>query len=177
MAPEDVQVPFVVAPAVARVDPAHWLCDSLEPSPFLLPTASRCFGSYAGNHSSQGVGETVLQFAFKTRIRLFYRPTSFSSCADVDAQKLKFKLIDASKVEAASILEVVNPTPYYVLFGRVGRASDVRATCEPKAQAIFYLCPAPEHRRGRGLNMFLPALFLPSSLDGSTLPWANKIRC
>ncbi|MGT2494589.1 fimbria/pilus periplasmic chaperone [Cupriavidus basilensis] len=68
--------------------------------------------------------ENALLFAFRSRIKVFFRPVQLT---DVDAApgKLAWKLVTVEgqgpggKTAKQLAVEVSNPTPYYVSFGRV----------------------------------------------------------
>lgn len=128
VSPEDLQVPFVVAPAVSRVDPAGTAVLRITATQPQLPVdrESLFWLNVLETPPRNPTDDTVLQFAFRTRIKLFYRPASLHSDASGAAQALTWKLIrnSAAKDHGASVLEVTNPSPYYVSFGQVGARFD-----------------------------------------------------
>lgn len=121
--PEDLQVPFIVAPAVSRVDPGSTSVLRINATQPQLPAdrESLFWLNVLETPPRSLTDETVLQFAFRTRIKLFFRPASLPSDAARAADSLTWKLIPQKEAKGAALsaIEVTNPTPYYVSFGRV----------------------------------------------------------
>ncbi|KVQ34601.1 molecular chaperone EcpD [Burkholderia cepacia] len=147
-APSTTKVPFVVTPPISRIDPnksqtlrivytgeslpkdresVFWL-DVLEVPP--KPSAAEA----DMNH---------IQLAFRSRIKLFYRPDDLKGkSADAPAQ-LGWRL---TYVDGKPALEARNPTPYYVSVigvtlqsgGRKARADD-SGMVEPRGTRMFTL--------------------------------------
>ncbi|MBE1161437.1 fimbrial biogenesis chaperone [Dyella acidiphila] len=126
-APADIPVPFVLMPPIARVEAAHgqvlrvvytgeplphdkesvfWL-NVLEIPPKEQPAESR----------------NVLQFAIRSRIKLFYRPKGLSGDAADAPSKLTWKIVAQGDGYA---LEASNPTAYHVSLNRVALQLDSR---------------------------------------------------
>ena len=61
----------------------------------------------------------MLQFAFRTRIKLFFRPTKLAGDVGQAPGKLSWKLISPEAGKELA-LQVSNPTPYHVNFAKVG---------------------------------------------------------
>lgn len=138
VAPEELKVPFVVAPAVSRVDPqsaAVLRISALRPN---LPKdrESLFWLNVLETPPRSPTDETVLQFTFRTRIKLFFRPASLPSHADQAGEKLIWKRVRHAKGQTPSI-EVSNPTPYYVSFGQV----DVRVGHAPVSADVGMVAP------------------------------------
>ena len=131
--PEDLQVPFIVAPAVTRVDSGSTAVLRISSAQPQLPTdrESLFWLNVLEMPPRSSVDETVLQFSFRTRIKLFFRPDSLGPDASGAADSLTWKLIRnvAGKGKSNAVLEVTNPSPYYVSFGRVG--AQFKATLTP----------------------------------------------
>nr|WP_258019410.1 molecular chaperone [Pseudomonas chlororaphis] len=74
--------------------------------------------------------ENVLQFTFRTRIKVFFRPKNLKSDVDLVANKLDWQFKQAShpdgkgKVENCLGVQVNNPAAYYVSFGKIEVALD-----------------------------------------------------
>jgi fimbrial chaperone protein/chaperone protein EcpD len=113
--PATISVPFTVTPPVARVDPGKgqtlrifhtgeampqdresvfWL-NVLEvpPAPKDQPDANK------------------LQLAFRTRIKLFYRPSGLPGSAEEAPAKIEWRLL---RKGTQTFVEARNPTPYFV---------------------------------------------------------------
>ena len=72
----------------------------------------------------------MLQFAFRTRIKIFFRPDNLIGNAGMAGEKLKWELSRAGASQVP-VIKVFNPTPYYVSFGRMevavsGRRIDLK---------------------------------------------------
>lgn len=122
--PDKADVPFTLTPPMFRMDPTKqqairvafigerlpadkeslfWL-NMLEVPP--KPKAK----------DGDDKERNLLQFAFRTRIKVFYRPEGLPYDVNDAPSKLSWKLVDAEKGYA---LEVSNPSPYYVSFEKV----------------------------------------------------------
>lgn len=122
--PEDADVPFVLTPPMFRMEPSKsqtlriravdpnfpedreslfWF-NALEVPP--KPLAED--GARARNY---------MQLAFRTRIKLFYRPKSLPYSAIEARSKLVVRLVKSGSGWDVSI---DNPTPYYMSFSEIG---------------------------------------------------------
>jgi chaperone protein EcpD len=68
--------------------------------------------------AEQQADTNSLQFAFRTRIKVFVRPPKLPGSASEAPRQLEWKLVPAPK-EKGQALSVSNPTPYYVSFSEV----------------------------------------------------------
>ncbi|WP_454763605.1 fimbria/pilus periplasmic chaperone [Cupriavidus campinensis] len=122
-APSTIEVPFTVTPPVSRIDPGKaqtlriiytgeplpqdresvfWL-NVLEVPP--KPAASEAEANF-------------LQMAFRSRIKLFFRPAGLKGRADEAAAQVIWRLTQAGEAgKAQAALEARNPTAYHVSFG------------------------------------------------------------
>jgi chaperone protein EcpD len=123
--PENISVPFILSPPMFRINPAHaqtlrlvytggdkaardretvyWL-NVLEIPP--KPDAS--------------AGENTLQFAVRSRIKLFLRPSELAGDPALAPAQITWRLVR----DGASLkLMASNPTPFYVSFGEVALAN------------------------------------------------------
>jgi chaperone protein EcpD len=153
--PDTVSTPFLITPPLFRMDPhkdqslrilstqgskplptdresLFWL-NVLEVPP--KPTGPQ----YAGRN--------YLQFAIRSRLKLFYRPSGLAG----DALKASDKLVFKAAAGQGAALDVHNPTPYYVTIsslslgagskplpevnGMVAPFGDLRLTLKGAAQA------------------------------------------
>lgn len=125
--PEELKVPFLLSPAVTRLDSggAAVLRISYTKEPLPNDRESLFWLNVLETPPRQEVDENVLQFAFRTRIKVFFRPTHLSSHVDSAADKLSWALdrngrsSPGNKGVQRPGIQVSNPTPYYVSFGRV----------------------------------------------------------
>ncbi|MCO5397563.1 molecular chaperone [Ralstonia soli] len=121
--PDSAKVPFTVAPPIFRMDGGKGQAVRLVYTGEPLPTDKESLfwvnvlevPPKADNKD----GRNRLQFAFRTRIKLFFRPAKLAGDVDQAADKLSWKLMPAEAGKDLA-LQVSNPTPYYVNFARVG---------------------------------------------------------
>lgn len=120
--PDDAKVPFLLTPPVFRLDPhkgqslrliytqdplpqdresLYWL-NVLDVPP--MPSASE-------------TSQNTLQLAFRTRIKLFFRPKGLNGSPDDAPAKLTWKFVP--KTGGGYVLEATNPTPYHVSFSHI----------------------------------------------------------
>ncbi|HDV6323254.1 TPA: fimbria/pilus periplasmic chaperone [Burkholderia multivorans] len=120
--PDDTSAPFILTPPLFRIDPAQgqslrvlytkdtlaqdkeslfWL-NVLEVPPEVAPDEAQ---------------PNSLQLAFRTRIKLFFRPAALQDSAAEAPSKVTWKLarLDGGRYG----VEAHNPTPYHVTFSRV----------------------------------------------------------
>jgi chaperone protein EcpD len=64
-------------------------------------------------------GKNHLQFAFRTRIKLFFRPTGLAGGVATARDKLTWKVVPNAAGKGFAV-QATNPTPYYVSFAKVG---------------------------------------------------------
>ncbi|MDV2441630.1 fimbria/pilus periplasmic chaperone [Acinetobacter gerneri] len=113
VSPDKSEVPFVITPPISRVDPKvgqainiaylnKALPQDRETVFFLnvldIPAKPKTEAGQEGNY---------LQFTFKSRLKVFYRPINLQGNANDAPKALKWSLV-------ANQLNVNNPTPFYV---------------------------------------------------------------
>lgn len=72
---------------------------------------------------TQNAGQNYLQFAIRSRLKLFYRPASLPG----DAMKAPDQLVFKAAAGSGAALEVHNPTPYYVTISKLSLGADGKA--------------------------------------------------
>jgi len=116
--PEQMKVPFVVAPAVGRVESGQGAVLRIGYTQEALPTdrESLFWLNVMEVPPRQAAADNVLQFAFRTRIKLFFRPPNLPSNVDSAAQQLTWKVRSDTDARspAKMALQVSNPSAYYV---------------------------------------------------------------
>lgn len=125
--PDTAKAPFAVAPPVFRLDPKKQQTTRIMFTGSALPTDRETL--YWLNMleippKTGDVDANILQFAFRTRIKVFYRPTGLAGEALLAHEKLRWRLVPGSDGLA---LRVDNPTPYHVNFANVGLAGSSKA--------------------------------------------------
>ncbi|NML29905.1 fimbria/pilus periplasmic chaperone [Paraburkholderia antibiotica] len=122
--PDEVQVPFTMSPPLFRLDQKKGqsvrLIYTQDPMPqdkeslFWLnvlevpPTTA----------SADTVDRNMLRLAFRSRIKLFFRPDGLPGRADEAPAKISWKFVP-KKEGGGYVLEATNPTPYHVTFTQV----------------------------------------------------------
>ncbi|MDT3419060.1 chaperone protein EcpD [Pseudomonas protegens] len=130
--PEEIKVPFLLAPAVSRVEAggSAILRVSYSKEPLAKDRESLFWLNVLETPPRRKQDENVLQFAFRTRIKIFFRPDNLIGNAGMAGEKLKWELNRAGASQVP-VIKVFNPTPYYVSFGRMevavsGRRIDLK---------------------------------------------------
>lgn len=121
--PDDSKTPFTLTPPLFRLDPKKgqtlriiylqeplpvdreslfWL-NVLEVPP--LPT------------SKDEAPHSALQLAFRTRVKLFFRPSGLVGNADIAPDKIVWQVV--RKDNGSQVLKATNPTPYHITFTRI----------------------------------------------------------
>lgn len=121
--PEQMRTPFVVAPTLVRVEAGRGAVLRITNMQTSLPSdrESVFWLNVLEVPTVQQDADNQLRFAFRTRIKLFYRPSALENDVDMAQDALVWRAsADAQRVGGRRImLEVSNPTPYYVSFGMV----------------------------------------------------------
>jgi len=118
--PEQAHVPFLATPPIFRMEPGKQqvvrLAYTGEPLPTdkeslfwlnMLEVPPKVHGSEESNQ---------LQLAFRTRIKVFFRPPDLPYQPTQAVEKLHWTLVDGDQ---GPVLEVHNPTPYHLNFDSV----------------------------------------------------------
>ncbi|OXI90437.1 molecular chaperone [Burkholderia sp. AU31652] len=121
--PEKMRTPFVVAPTLVRVEAGRGAVLRITNMQASLPTdrESVFWLNVLEVPTVQQDADNQLRFAFRTRIKLFYRPSALANDVGMAENKLVWKVADGAAHAGRHpvALEVSNPTPYYVSFGKV----------------------------------------------------------
>jgi len=115
--PETAKVPFLVTPPLARMDPGKGQSLRIVFTGQGLPSDHESL--YWLNvleippkpKATPGEAQNILQFAVRSRLKLFYRPANLPGNPLNAGQQLTFKAVPDG---AGFALEAHNPTPYYV---------------------------------------------------------------
>ncbi|MFC4763113.1 fimbrial biogenesis chaperone [Dyella koreensis] len=121
--PDTAKVPFTLTPPIHRLDAGKGQALRMVYTKEPLPTDKESLfwlNILEVPPKAQSTGEkNLLQFAFRTRIKVFFRPGGLPGNASETSDKLVWKLV-SGKDGKSYALEVSNPTPYYVNFASVG---------------------------------------------------------
>ncbi len=108
-----MQVPFTVTPPVYRVEPGKGQSIRLIYNGMNLPQDRESVFWFnlleIPPVNEQAANSDRLELAFRTRIKIFYRPSTLKSTSAQEAGKLTWTLTSKG-------LRVTNPTPYYFSF-------------------------------------------------------------
>ena len=124
--PEDSDAPFVVLPPIARIDPGSSQALRLRftGAPASFPTDAESVYWLnvldvppAVDEDSPARGQNYLQFAVRSRIKLFYRPEGLSGHPNAAPGQLRWHIQTAQS--GGAVLVVDNPTAYHVTLTRV----------------------------------------------------------
>jgi chaperone protein EcpD len=121
--PDTAKVPFTVMPPVFRIDGGKAQTVRIGYTGTPLPADKETLfwinALEIPSKPENTDGANYMQFAFRTRIKLFYRPKGLSGDAIAAPDKLDCTLAPARNGKGM-VLQVKNPTPYYVNFAHVG---------------------------------------------------------
>jgi P pilus assembly chaperone PapD len=120
-APSTIDVPFVVTPPVTRIDPGKGQTLRILHAGAQLPQdkESVFWLNVLEIPPKPGADEADanrLQLAFRSRIKLFYRPQGLKGNAQEAPAQVRWKVVPAGKHPA---LEASNPTQYHVSFADI----------------------------------------------------------
>ena len=123
--PSTVEVPFTIAPPIFRMDAGKGQALRIVYTKEPLPADKESLFWFnlleIPPKDLSGEGRNMLQFAFRTRIKLFFRPAGLPGASSEAPDKLKWTL--ATDKDRRVVLKVDNPTAYYVNFADVGIGS------------------------------------------------------
>ncbi|NCE89406.1 molecular chaperone [Pseudomonas sp. L13] len=126
--PEQSDAPFVLTPPVSRVDPNKGQTLRLMFTGAELPqNKESLFWLNVLEVPPATAGEAAeneLQLAFRSRIKIFYRPANLPGLSIEAAEQLRWRLVAAAGGWA---LECSNPTPYYISLVSAGMTVNGRA--------------------------------------------------
>lgn len=129
-APSDVEVPFTVAPPVTRIDPGKGQTLRVFYTGASLPEDHESvFWLNVLEMPPKPTGKQAdankLMLAFRTRIKVFFRPAGLPGRADDAPSRLHWRLTEEDGHPA---IEASNPTPYHVSLAALEYVADGHAT-------------------------------------------------
>ncbi|MDR8729165.1 fimbria/pilus periplasmic chaperone [Burkholderia pseudomultivorans] len=114
--PESLDVPFVIAPSIFRIEAGKGQTLRIMHTGEPLPTDKESL--FWLNVLDVPPKATVdpdanrLQLAFRTRVKLMYRPSGLPGEALDAPSQLKWRIV--ARADRQAVLEAINPTPYVV---------------------------------------------------------------
>ena len=146
--PDKTDVPFTLTPPIFRLDPSKQQAIRMAFIGAQLPTDKESLFWFnmlevppkPDAKDSEGNERNLLQFAFRTRIKVFYRPSGLPYDVNDAPSKLSWKVVPVDKGYA---LEVNNPSPYYVSFEKVELRDGARSYERSKSDNVNDNMAAP----------------------------------
>jgi len=123
-APGEDEVPFILTPAVARLDPGNGQSIRILRIRDGLPQDRESIFYFntlevpPAPTSQLAAGETFMQVSIRGQFKLFYRPKGLSVPAHKVGQMLRFSIADPN-TDGQVQLRVRNASPYHVTFSAV----------------------------------------------------------
>lgn len=117
--PDTSSAPFVLTPPIARIDPSKGQALRIRfTGQKALPQdkESLFWLNVLEVPPASAEGQNRLKIAFRSRVKLFYRPAGLPSNPTQAAEQLQWRL---QRSGADSLLECRNDSPYYVSLGKV----------------------------------------------------------
>lgn len=122
-APGSIQVPFIVTPPVTRIDQGKGQTLRLMHTgeSMAQDKESVFWLNVLEIPPKEKASQNLLQMAFRSRIKLFYRPAGLKGKAEDAPSQVSWRLVKSGNRNA---IEATNPTPYHVTFIEVNVASN-----------------------------------------------------
>lgn len=113
--PSTIDVPFTLTPPLARIDPGkgQTLRIFYTGEPLPQDKESVFWLNMLEVPPKAGADTNKLQLAFRTRIKLFFRPKGLNGQADEAPSHIRWSVVQNG---GRAVLEAHNPTPYHVTF-------------------------------------------------------------
>ena len=136
--PDAIKVPFIIAPPIARIEAGQNQVVRVVYTGDPLPKdrESVFWFNMLDVPTKQSTQHTSLQFAFDTRIKLFFRPAGLPGSIDQAMKNLHWSVVPHGQGYA---LKVSNPSPYYVNLGR--KAELVEGSTSYEAKNVEMVAP------------------------------------
>ncbi|ACB69072.1 Pili assembly chaperone, N-terminal (plasmid) [Burkholderia ambifaria MC40-6] len=136
--PDEIRVPFVLTPPVFRADPKKGQTLRVMYTGADLPKDRESLFWFnvleIPPKPTSADEQNLLQLAFRTRIKLLFRPVALQE--GPSGELLKWKVVRDEK--GRNVLRVDNPSPYYVSFSRVAlKVGNEEIQFDPSMAAPF----------------------------------------
>jgi len=135
--PGTQNLPFVLTPAVSRVEPERAQVIRILRTRDELPGDRESLLFFnalevpASDNTVQTAGTNSLRLAMQARMKFFYRPKDLQPAVEKAADLLRFTL--ATSADGAPVLRLHNPTPYYLTVPEVALYASAAADAPPLA--------------------------------------------
>lgn len=120
--PSKINVPFIMSPSMSKINPGEGQHLRIFYTGNTLPEnkESIFWLNVLSVPPKKDSEDNKLQLAFKTRIKLFFRPSSLEGSVSSAAKKLKVENTENG-------LKITNPTPFYITILSFSEAEDNNA--------------------------------------------------
>jgi len=120
--PQDQQVPFLITPTVARMDPGNGQSVRVLRTGSGLPQDRESMFFFnvlevpPANLELIQAAEDHFQVSTRSRIKFFYRPKGLTPRVDKAPELMRFSLVPDAAQQGSVQVRVYNPTPYHITF-------------------------------------------------------------
>lgn len=119
--PDQSRVPFLITPPLFRMNPGKGQSLRIVYSHEPLPTDRESVFwlnvlEIPPKPGADGQDRNTLQFAVRSRLKLFFRPSNLAGNVAEAADRVTWKVLTDG---GSTVLEALNPTPYYLTFSKV----------------------------------------------------------
>lgn len=124
--PDQSEVPFIITPPISRVDPKTGQAINIAYLNQNLPQDRETIFFLnvldipAKPKAESGQENNYLQFTFRSRLKVFFRPVTLKGHANDAPKALKWSV-------SANQLKVNNPTPFYVNIAAIRKDDNIKA--------------------------------------------------
>lgn len=144
--PQDIKAPFIITPPIARIDAGRGQTIRLSYVPPQKPLPTDRESVYWFNvleipaKPKTGANENTLQLAFRSRIKLFYRPSGLAGEAAKAPEQLQWQV---QKQSTGVVAHITNNSPYYISFNQASLTTPAKSyemdthMIAPKSSADF----------------------------------------
>jgi len=173
-APGQDEVPFILMPAVTRLDPGNGQTIRILRTRDGLPQDRESLFYFntlevpPAPTAQMAAGEAFMQFSIRGRFKFFYRPKGLSVSPDKAAESLQFSIAEPAG-DGRMQVRVYNPSPYYVTFSTLALQAAGTASDAGTALARFG-ADAPDARMVAPMNELILPLAPESLATGMRLP-------
>lgn len=155
--PDTVEVPFLLSPPVFRMEPGSGQTLRLNYTGEALPQDRESlfwFNVLEIPPSSDDEGDeaALLQFAYRTRLKTFFRPKGLPMSVDKAPAQLQWTLHKGEGNDGYRV-QVYNPTPYFVSFSSVTLVDGERRIEVKRSNQVTGNMVSPLARQELGLPM------------------------
>lgn len=137
--PGEAKVPFVITPPIVRIDPHKGQAVRIMANAPVLPQDRESLFWFnmlevpPKPTAKVNAGDNLLQLAFRTRIKFFYRPANLKPEPLAAYKNLKFDIANTNLI-------ITNDSPYFITFNKLDirktKNSEILATVEKFPQRM-----------------------------------------